>query len=83
MRFLFNPEEIKKEVESLYIELQNRERYSKTTDNSRCWVIDKSKVTKKTLGDSFDRVTFVVDQLIGRGRKYGINVSYSVIIKRA
>jgi hypothetical protein len=72
--FITEPQEILRDAEKCYAELQKREKIGDMSSPPIVRILDEQKATLAELGNEFDRLIFVLKELVDRGRKYGKQV---------
>lgn len=73
--FITDPQEIVRDAEKCYSELQRREKLGDMSAVPIIRILDEQKATKAELGNAHDRLIFVLKELVDRGRKYGKKVN--------
>lgn len=68
--FITDPQEILRDAEKCYAELQKREKIGDTSSPPIIRILDEQKATLAELGNDFDRLIFLLKELVDRGRKY-------------
>lgn len=75
--FITDPQEIVRDAEKCYAELQKREKIGDMSSPPIIRILDEQKATLAELGNDFDRLIFVLKELVDRGRKYAKPVKNS------
>lgn len=73
--FITDPQEILRDAEKCYAELQKREKTGDMSSSPIVRILDEQKATKAELGNDHDRLIFILKELVDRGRKYGKKVN--------
>ena len=73
--FIKDPRDILRDAEKCYAELQRREKVGDFTSPPIIRILDEQKAVLAELGTDFDRLIFLLKELVDRGRKYGKQVN--------
>lgn len=69
--FINTPQDILRDAEKVYSELQRREKVGDMNSYPIIRILDEQKATLAELGNEYDRLNFILKELVDRGRKYG------------